>query len=160
MRLNAALAGLGTGPLSSTLRKRAAGWRRVKLGAHPAGRAGAWADSVWGNYKKGAHELSVRITDMVRVCTCVPGMGAVLTRSRHGVTKGVQVKVLTVAGQPVQLSSFGRTRTLGLWLGDRCLLSLGNTSAIPPAQLRAALAVVDLAALRKTCKQRRRGLFR
>lgn len=158
-RLNRSIVGLGTASLSAALRKRAAGWRRISVGAYPAGRAGAWADAVSARYKKGVHELTVSVTDMVRLCTCVRGMGAVLTRSRYGVTKGVSARVIKLAGQTAQFSTIARARTLGLWLGDRCLLAVNNNSALTRAQLEAAIAVVNLAALRKVCKQRQRGVF-
>jgi hypothetical protein len=150
-RLNPAVAGVGTEALLAALPERVAGWTRTRVFDSPAGKAGSWADSAHATYQRGATEIRVDLTDMIRVQACEPGMGAhLIAESIAGDAKTKAVKLGThaaaVAPDPPGF-------TLGAWLGDRCQVDLDGDDATAK-QLVELGAGLGLDALATACARR------
>ncbi|MCB9756348.1 MAG: hypothetical protein H6713_41040 [Myxococcales bacterium] len=150
-RQNQAIAGLGTDALQAAFPARVGDWQRVVSRAHPAGRAGAWADSASAEYTRGEGtvDVDISITDMIRVNACAPGAGAAfLEQQLAGGARRVELGARAGAE-----GAGDGARSLSLMLGDRCLLRLMGSGA-PREALRELAAGLELDALERACARR------
>ena len=127
-------------------------WKRDLLLDHPAGRAGACADSARATYVRGDARIDVYITDMIRVCTGRPGTGAGMVRA--AVSGGGGTKAVSVAKHPGVLAG-GHLPALTIWIADRCQMtaqvSAGNV--LPEDALALAERLIS-PALARVCAAR------
>jgi hypothetical protein len=154
--LNANVAGVGTKVMLAALKRFAGSWSVERSYEAPAGMAGRCSDEVGATLVAGTRRLRLSIVDMIRVCTCKPGMGGVLinaARSRH---KGAVVRRASLETFPALFETLSQPKaaTLTVWIGDRCVVSLDGQGDVGQREMMGAMRVLSLAALNKACSAR------
>jgi hypothetical protein len=126
-RLNPEIAGLGTEVMLAAFPERVGAWARGSANAQPAGTAGRWADGASATYRHDGREISVDVTDMIRVNACTPGTGASI--QEQSLAGDPDSKRVTLGKHSAVLSSASSGVDAGLWLGNRCQLGLSTSDA-------------------------------
>jgi hypothetical protein len=163
-KLNPEIAGVGTKALEAAFPERAGGLERSRLHGSAAGTAGMWADSASAAYGEEGAEISIHVSDMIRVSECEPGSwNAYVDDVESGKKKTDYPERAVTVGKHraiyVEIDDspkLGRQRVLGFRLGDRCDLEISGEGA-KKAKLVAVAKDLALDDLEAACSKRDAG---
>ena len=161
-KLNPGIAGVGTEAFEAVFPEKAGGFARTMVQSSAAGTAGRWADSGMAVYTKGDREVTVHVTDMIRVSDCEPGKWAAhLEDLRANPKPEAPVEVVEVGkykGTYIEskVDGLGDMFALTMKFGDRCALDLSSEGA-SRAELVGIAQDLALDPLEATCAKRDPG---
>lgn len=162
-KLNPEIAGVGTEALEAAFPERAGGLERVDLGSSAAGTAGMWADSARATYGEEEREISIHVTDMIRVSECRVGTwdeyldGLAAGEKTDPPQEAVAIGKRRGSYVELEMEGAGAVHSLSLRLGDRCNMEL--TGEVEKATLIAVADDLALDSLEASCAKRDRGGF-
>jgi len=136
--------------LEAALPENAAGLPRAEPSTWNRGDAGHWSPGVVAFYTHEGSRVGAQVTDLVHVCTCDSGMGAVLQGRRAHSVPGA--RPLEIAGHPaVAAEPANRPPELEVWVNDRCSVRVW---AAPTDVLERLAGALDWPALAAACPAR------
>ena len=152
-RLNHGLRPVPLETLRAALVAAVAEWTAGERSAADAGVAGRRTGAAWATYRSGNKVVDVAIADQFVNCTLQPGTGRALLSgpALPGSPAPVPVEVGGVAGV---VRDAGAGRTLTLWLGDRCEVTVAAGAPATDEDLAAVAAGLELRTLASACARR------
>jgi hypothetical protein len=131
------------------------GWECGERGSWHGGVAGTMSGAARQTCRAGERSADFAIYDMFMNCTLQPGTGAVMTG-----LPGNDRREVVVAGLPAAVRTLGASRTLTIWIRDRCEVAVSGGPPATDEDLVALAGRIDFDLLRAECAKRDHPLHR